>query len=155
MGIAGGTAYEKPRNGKESVDPKIVAIMKIMVNVWKIWLNLMTQIPPSVLKRPLLIVGAGLLASSAARAGDTVALDLVAHEAAELGVGIVNLLHLYSPERVVLGGGVSSGFDLLHPDIKRHIRSWALPPFRDVPVVAAALGQNSGVVGAACLVLPG
>ncbi|WP_310463331.1 ROK family protein [Sphaerotilus sp.] len=92
---------------------------------------------------------------AAARAGDTVALDLVAHEAAELGVGIVNLLHLYSPERVVLGGGVSSGFDLLHPDIKRHIRSWALPPFRDVPVVAAALGQNSGVVGAACLVLPG
>jgi glucokinase len=92
---------------------------------------------------------------AAARAGDALALDLVAREAAALGLGIVNLLHLYSPERVVLGGGVSSGFDLLHPGIERHVRSWALPPFRDVPVVAAALGQNSGIVGAACLVLRG
>jgi glucokinase len=92
---------------------------------------------------------------AAARSGDALARALVAREAAELGLGLVNLLHLYSPERVVLGGGVSSGFDLLHPGIERHIRSWALPPFRDVPVVAAALGQNSGLIGAAGLVLPG
>lgn len=90
----------------------------------------------------------------AARQGDSLALSLVDREATELGLGIVNLLHLYSPELVVVGGGVSNGFDLLHPGIERHVRTWALPPFRAVPVVAARLGQNSGLVGAASLMLP-
>lgn len=90
----------------------------------------------------------------AARAGDELALRLVAREAELLGIGIVNLLHLFSPDAVVIGGGVSSGFDLLRPGIERHIGSCALPPFRDVPVVAAQLGRKSGVVGAASLLLP-
>jgi glucokinase len=90
----------------------------------------------------------------AAREGDELGLRLVAQEAELLGIGIVNLLHLFSPDAVVVGGGVSSGFDLLRSGIERHVARCALPPFRDVPVVAAELGQNSGVVGAACLVLP-
>jgi glucokinase len=90
----------------------------------------------------------------AARAGDTLALQLVAHEAELLGIGIVSLLHLFSPQAVVVGGGVSAGFDLLHPGIADEVRSRAMPPFRDVPVVAAQLGPNSGLVGAACLLLP-
>jgi len=90
----------------------------------------------------------------AARAGDALALDLVAHEAELLGVGIVSLLHLFSPQAVVVGGGVSAGFDLLHPGIDAQVRGRAMPPFREVPIVVAQLGPNSGLVGAACLVLP-
>lgn len=89
----------------------------------------------------------------AARAGDALALQLVEREARLLGVGIVNLLHLYSPQAVVVGGGVSHGFDLLQPGIEQHVRSRALPPFRNTPVVRAQLGQNSGLVGAASLIL--
>jgi glucokinase len=48
---------------------------------------------------------------------------------------------------------VASGFDLLNPGITQLVRSRALPPFRDVPAVAAQLGQNAGLVGAACLLL--
>ncbi len=90
----------------------------------------------------------------AVRAGDALALDLVAHEAQLLGVGIVSLLHVFSPQAVVIGGGVSAGFDLLHPGIYGYVQANAMPPFRSVPVVAAALGPNSGLVGAACLVMP-
>jgi len=90
----------------------------------------------------------------AARAGDALALQLVAHEAELLGTGIVNLLHLFSPQTIVVGGGVSAGFDLLRPGIEAQVRARALPPFRQVPIVAAQLAQNSGLVGAACLVLP-
>ena len=90
---------------------------------------------------------------AAARAGDALALQLVEREAQLLGVGIVNLLHLYSPQAVVVGGGVSQGFDLLQPGIGQHVRQHALPPFRATPVVQAALGQNSGLVGAASLIL--
>lgn len=87
----------------------------------------------------------------AAQRGDALALQLVEDEARWLGVGIVSLLHLYSPDAVVMGGGVSHGFEMLLPGIRRHIESCALPPFREVPVVRAALGADSGLVGAAAV----
>ncbi|MEO0547276.1 MAG: ROK family protein [Pseudomonadota bacterium] len=88
-----------------------------------------------------------------ARLGDAQCLSLVDDEARYLGHGIVSLIHIFSPERVILGGGVSSAFDLLEPIIHSIIRTNAVGPFRDVKVVQAALGDNSGLVGAAALVL--
>jgi glucokinase len=87
----------------------------------------------------------------AASRGDALARDLVSEEADLLGVGIVNLLHLYSPDVVVVGGGLSNGFDLLHPGIVARIKSAAMPPFRDTPVVRAGLGSDSGLLGASTL----
>lgn len=89
----------------------------------------------------------------AARAGDALALALVTEEADLLGIGIANLLHLYSPEIVILGGGMANGFDMLHPGIAARVEASAMPSFRDVPVVKAELGDNSGLIGAAALVL--
>jgi len=87
----------------------------------------------------------------AASAGDALALALVAEQADYLGVGIASLLHLYSPEIVVIGGGVANGFDQLRPGLLARISVAAMPAFRDTPVVRAALGDNSGLVGAATL----
>lgn len=91
----------------------------------------------------------------AAEQGDALAQSLVEVEAFELGVGIVNLLHLFSPQRVILGGGVSTNFERLRPGITAQIQRRALPPFKDVPVVQAALGGDAGLVGAASLVWAG
>jgi glucokinase len=88
----------------------------------------------------------------AARAGDAEALALLDDEARWLGVGLTNLLHLYSPERLILGGGVGSLLPLMQGTIARTIRERAMPAFRDVPVVAATLGSHAGLVGAASLV---
>jgi glucokinase len=90
---------------------------------------------------------------AAARQGDRLALALVAEEARLLGIGFVNLLHLYSPERIIVGGGLSAAMDLMQEEIGRTIRDRALAAYRDVPVVVAALGGNAGLVGAATLVL--
>jgi len=111
------------------------------------------QTPDSSLARHGVAVDARHVIEGA-RAGDALSLQLVAREAELLGVGIVNLLHLYSPRAVVIGGGVSSGFDLLRPGIEHQIRLRAMPAFRGVPVVASTLGQNSGIIGAACAALP-
>ncbi|MCX5512593.1 glucokinase [Kaistia algarum] len=89
----------------------------------------------------------------AARAGDAGALALLEQEARWLGVGIVNLLHLYSPEVVVLGGGVSQLLDLLRPEMERTVRLRAMSAYRDIPIVSAKLGGHAGLVGAASLVL--
>jgi glucokinase len=89
--------------------------------------------------------------TTAARQGDAQALALLASEARWLGIGIVNLLHLYSPERIILGGGVAGCLDLMQGELDCTIRARAMPAYRDVPVVAARLGGNAGLVGAASL----
>jgi glucokinase len=90
---------------------------------------------------------------AAARQGDPTAQRLLAQEAAFLGTGFTALIHLYSPERVIMGGGVSAAFDLLEPGIHAVIQRQAMPAFRDVPVVPASLGDNAGLVGVAALAL--
>ena len=88
---------------------------------------------------------------AAAAAGDAAALALVGEQADWLGIGIANLFHLYSPELVILGGGIASGFALLEAGIRARLARNAMPAFRGVEVVAAALGDNAGLVGAAAL----
>jgi glucokinase len=87
----------------------------------------------------------------AASNGDALARELVSEEADLLGVGIANLLHLYSPDVVVVGGGLSNGFDLLHPGVAARVKAAAMAPFRDTPIVRAGLGNDSGLVGASTL----
>jgi glucokinase len=97
----------------------------------------------------------GRQVTQAARQGDPQAKALLATEARWLGVGIVNLLHLYSPERVVVGGGLGSCLELLQDGIDEVVRARAMPAYRDVPVVPARLGIRAGLVGAASLVFAG
>ncbi|WP_062221403.1 ROK family protein [Aureimonas sp. D3] len=87
----------------------------------------------------------------AAEGGDALARRLVAEEAELLGLGFGNLLHLYSPDVIVMGGGLSHQFDRLEPLISPAMRRNVLPPFRSVPLRRALLGDNSGLVGAASL----
>jgi len=54
---------------------------------------------------------------------------------------------------IVMGGGISSGFDLLEGAIRTTIRDRAMTAYRDVPVVRAELGSHAGLIGAASLVL--
>lgn len=103
----------------------------------------------------LVAQGAGLsdgaAAFAAARAGDERALEVVAAQARWLAIGIVNLIHIYSPDIVVLGGGVTAGLDLMQDGLLQGIAQRAMPPFRGVPVVRANLADNAGLLGAAAL----
>jgi glucokinase len=87
----------------------------------------------------------------AARVGDPLGTALVAQEAEYLGQGITSIIHLVSPELVVMGGGLSQAFDLLNTGIHDVIERDAMAPFKDVKVVPAVLGDNSGLIGAAAL----
>jgi glucokinase len=89
----------------------------------------------------------------AARCGDALALDLIEREARWLGLGITSLLHLFSPERVLVGGGLSAVFDLMAPTLTATVARRAMPVFRAVPILPAALGPRTGVIGAATLIL--
>jgi glucokinase len=85
----------------------------------------------------------------AARAGDARALELLAEEAVWLGYGLVNAQHLYAPERIVIGGGLSILLDLMADEIAAVVRDRTLPGFPEAPILRAALGDDAGTIGAA------
>jgi glucokinase len=90
----------------------------------------------------------------AAAAGDPLALELVTDVGVWLGQGIADLAAVLDPEVVVIGGGVSKlGEMMLGPARDRLDRALPGRGFRPGPrVVAAELGPQAGIVGAADLV---
>ena len=70
-----------------------------------------------------------------------------------ISIGLVALIHLLNPERIVIGGGVSNTLDVLGPMLQERVSRRVLKPFRDVSIVRASLGDNSGLIGAARLAL--
>jgi glucokinase len=94
--------------------------------------------------------------SDAADEGDALAQELINQAGHALGVGVRNLLHLFSPEVVVIGGGVSQiGPRLWNPMLKV-VDDDAMTTYRlDLRILTAALGDDSGLIGAALLVHEG
>ncbi|MGY1707540.1 ROK family glucokinase [Geodermatophilus sp. SYSU D00697] len=90
----------------------------------------------------------------AAAEGDPLALELLAEVGSWLGQGIADLAAVLDPEVVVIGGGVSVlGEMVLGPARERLERALPGRGFRPGPrVVAAQLGAQAGLVGAADLV---
>lgn len=95
-------------------------------------------------------VTARLVAERAGR-DDRMALRLMAEEARYLGLGFTNLLHLYAPQMIVMGGGLSACLPLMEAEITRIVAAHAMPAYRGIPIRAAALGPRAGVIGAALL----
>ncbi|MEI2732326.1 MAG: ROK family glucokinase [Dermatophilaceae bacterium] len=95
----------------------------------------------------------GALVTAAAREGDRAALEMLAEVGAWLGVGIAGLAAAFDPGTVVVGGGVSQAGDLLLDPARaayaRHLTGRGFRPLANV--VAAALGPDAGLVGAADL----
>jgi glucokinase len=99
------------------------------------------------------LLGAGATTAqlvAAARAGDDEARDAVAAAGRLLGAGIATLVNLLNPELVVVGGGFGEALDLLVEPMWEVIARDGLAPARDlVRIVAAELGPDAGVIGAA------
>jgi predicted NBD/HSP70 family sugar kinase len=91
----------------------------------------------------------------AAKEGDRTADAVIAETAELLGEGIANLVNLFNPELVVLGGwvGVRLGGYML-PTIKRVVESGALPAsLRTAQIAPGQLQDDAVAMGAATLAL--
>ena len=87
---------------------------------------------------------------SAARQGDGLAQELIARTGYYVGVGLANLINIFNPELIVIGGGLSNiGDILLEPAFKVAGERAYREAFRAVRFASAALGRDSGVLGAA------
>jgi glucokinase len=96
----------------------------------------------------------GALVTELAHDGDAAARDALTRMGEHLGVGIVNLVNVFNPDTVVVGGGVVAAGDLLLGPARTVLAQRGLVPARDqVRVVPARFGSESGMLGAAALAL--
>ncbi|MDA8098382.1 MAG: ROK family protein [Nitrospiraceae bacterium] len=89
-----------------------------------------------------------------ARSGDTVACDVMSRMGRSLGIGIANLINIFNPEMIVIGGGVKDAWQLFIAAAREEIakRAFAFPAER-AQIVPSALGDDAGMIGAAAIAL--
>lgn len=93
------------------------------------------------------------IVSEAAKQGDVVAKRIFETIGEYIGIGLVSVINLLNPEKIVIGGGVADAGDLLFNPIKRTIADRAMPiQAKAVQVVHAQLGNTAGVIGASLLI---
>ena len=82
--------------------------------------------------------------------GDALACQAVEREANYLGLGLANLINLFTPNMIVLGGSVMKSAALFLEGIRKTIsRGCRFVPFEKTELVLAALGDDANLIGAA------
>lgn len=87
-----------------------------------------------------------------ARAGDSVAGELVRRSLRVWSAAVVNLIHAYDPELIVLGGGIMASRDVILPAVQSHVRQHARTPWGPPRVQASALGDRAALLACEWLV---
>jgi len=93
----------------------------------------------------------GAAVTEAALAGDATSIAVFELIGSRLGVAFASFANIFDPDVIVVGGGVMAAGDLLLEPARRELRSRALPPMNKTPVVAAEMGPDAGMIGAAAM----
>jgi glucokinase len=90
----------------------------------------------------------------AARDGDRLALMLRDEVVEALAIGITGFVHIFNPEVVIIGGGVSRAGDILFEPLRKRVNELVMPTFKDTfEIIQSPLVENAGILGAASIVL--
>ena len=90
----------------------------------------------------------------AAKQGDRLAQELISQLAYYFGVGLANLVNIFNPELILVGGGVAKMGDLLLQPAIKVVKERAFSTSANaVEIKPAILGDDSGILGAVAFVL--
>lgn len=91
----------------------------------------------------------------AMKKGDKTAERVVKNYIRYIGAGIVNLVNIFRPETVIIGGGVSNEGAYLIDSLQKYVDKNSFGgALNTVPVIKqASLGNDSGIIGAAALIM--
>ncbi|MEP6570698.1 MAG: ROK family protein [Acidobacteriota bacterium] len=88
----------------------------------------------------------------AGKEGDELAIEVFRRMGVYLGIGLASLINVLNPEIVVIGGGLSNGWELFEKHMHQQVIERAFPiPARRVKIVRAQCGDDAGLLGAARL----
>lgn len=87
-----------------------------------------------------------------AAAGDLEAIAFWAAYGRDLGAGLASLIYIFTPEAIVIGGGISAGAQWFFPAMEAEVNRRVLPSSREgLQIAVAELGNQAGMAGAARL----
>lgn len=90
----------------------------------------------------------------AAREGDVIAQRVMKDMGRMLGIGIANLINIFNPQMIVIGGGVKDAWDLFIGATREEIMRRAFQVLAERTEIAPSLlGDDAGMVGAAAVAL--
>jgi glucokinase len=90
----------------------------------------------------------------AAEAGDADAIEVIREAGTVLGVGVGNLINIFNPEMVVIGGPLSAARRFLLPPILERAKEQALSDlYQQVEILFSASGPDASLIGAVALVV--
>lgn len=90
--------------------------------------------------------------AAAARGGDQMALDVFDRAGRVLGLGVANMVSLFDPEVVILGGGMAGAADLYFDSMRDVMLKGAQPlAAREVKLAVSRLRDRANLLGCACL----
>lgn len=96
----------------------------------------------------------GKVVFDAAKAGDMLGQLIVEKVVNALAVGISNFIHIFNPEVVVVGGGISRAGDILFEPLEKRVEHLVMPSFKGTyKIVQSPLVEEAGILGAASIVL--
>ena len=86
----------------------------------------------------------------AAQSGDITAKKIFNEMGKYLGLGLVNLIHLFNPEKIVIGGKVSRAWDYFIGSVMETIQERSMKGLRErLQIIKADCGDDAGMLGAA------
>ena len=91
----------------------------------------------------------------AALAGDTASQAIIADAGRWIGRAVASWVHTFAPDTVVIGGGLIAAGDHLLTPLQAEARRCGLPFYMaDLRIVAASMGNDAGIIGAAAQMMP-
>ena len=90
----------------------------------------------------------------AARQGHAGTLEILESVGHYLGIALSNLVNIFNPELIILGGMFAQGQDLILPVVRQTLRQAAFAGLGEkVKLATTSFGWRAGVTGAAALAL--
>lgn len=84
---------------------------------------------------------------SFAEAHDSVAVALKERAIEVWATMMINLIHAYDPERLIVGGGIAAGWNEFMPQLIDRIHRWNHTPWGKVDVIPALLENDAALLG--------
>lgn len=85
-----------------------------------------------------------------ARKGDPLCLDVISVAGHYLGIGLGNIVNIFNPQMIIIGGGVSGMGEMLLKPARKAMKEHAFRlPVRNVRIIRAKLGVDAGLLGVA------
>jgi glucokinase len=92
----------------------------------------------------------GKLISEFYHHNNSIAVECLTNHWAYLGRGIAGLVNIFSPQKVVIGGGISESGDFYLKNLEKEFRKYVMPDCAvNTQLCLAQLGNKAGILGAA------